>query len=263
MLNGQKVWTSGARHAALGELIARTDPAQARHRGLTAFLVPMDAPGVEIRPIRQMSGGSSFNEVFFTDVVVPDEARLGDIGQGWQVALTTLGFERARSGAGAQQPGGSFAQVAATARALGVQHDPLVRQLLADLYVRSEVQRRYAEKMTARPPRPADGGAGGAHARRGGVGPEADVVGEPDADLRRGERAAGSAAGRGHRGAGHALPGPSTCWARRDTGSPAEPRKSSGTSSPNGCSACPASPGHRPERPGRALPHPSPGASHQ
>ncbi len=148
VLNGQKVWTSGARHAALGELIARTDPAQARHRGLTAFLVPMDAPGVEIRPIRQMSGGSSFNEVFFTDVVVPDEARLGEVGQGWQVALTTLGFERAASGAGAQQPGGSFAQVAATARQLGRAGDPLVRQMLADLYVRSEVQRQYAEKMT-------------------------------------------------------------------------------------------------------------------
>ena len=148
VLNGQKVWTSGARHAALGELIARTDPGQARHRGLTAFLVPMDAPGVEIRPIRQMSGGSSFNEVFFTDVVVADEARLGEVGQGWQVALATLGFERAASGAGAQQPGGSFAQVVATARELGVQDDPLVRQMLADLYVRSEVQRRYAEKMT-------------------------------------------------------------------------------------------------------------------
>jgi alkylation response protein AidB-like acyl-CoA dehydrogenase len=148
VLNGQKVWTSGARHAALGELIARTDPAQARHRGLTAFLVPMDAPGVEIRPIRQMSGGSSFNEVFFTDVVVPDDARLGEVGQGWQVALTTLGFERAASGTGADQPGGSFAQVAATARQLGRAGDPLIRQLLADLYVRSEVQRRYAEKMT-------------------------------------------------------------------------------------------------------------------
>jgi alkylation response protein AidB-like acyl-CoA dehydrogenase len=148
VLNGQKVWTSGARHAALGELIARTDPARTRHRGLTAFLVPMDAPGVEIRPIRQMSGGSSFNEVFFTGVEVPDEARLGEIGQGWQVALTTLGFERAASGAGAQQPGGSFAQVAATARQLGRAGDPLVRQMLADLYVRSEVQRRYAEKMT-------------------------------------------------------------------------------------------------------------------
>jgi acyl-CoA dehydrogenase len=95
-----------------------------------------------------MSGGSSFNEVFFTGVEVPDEARLGEIGQGWQVALTTLGFERAASGAGAQQPGGSFAQVAATARQLGRAGDPLVRQMLADLYVRSEVQRRYAEKMT-------------------------------------------------------------------------------------------------------------------
>ena len=160
VLNGQKVWTSGARHAALGELIARTGPAQARHRGLTAFLVPMSAPGVQIRPIRQMSGGSGFNEVFFTDVVVPDEARLGEVGQGWQVALATLGFERAASGAGAQQPGGSFAQVAATARELGRSGDPLVRQMLADLYVRSEVQRRYAEKMTQPAAAGAPGGEG-------------------------------------------------------------------------------------------------------
>src|ERR1700735_4769788 len=99
----------------------------------------MDAPGVEIRPIRQMSGGSSFNEVFFTDVVVPDEARLGGGGPGGQVALTTLGLGGAAPGAGADQPGGSFAQVAATARQLGRAGDPLVRQLLADLYVRSEV----------------------------------------------------------------------------------------------------------------------------
>jgi alkylation response protein AidB-like acyl-CoA dehydrogenase len=168
VLNGQKVWTSGARHAALGELIARTDPAQARHRGLTAFLVPMDAPGVEIRPIRQMSGGSSFNEVFFTDVVVPDDARLGEVGAGWQVALTTLGFERAASGAGADQPGGSFAQVAATARQLGRTADPLVRQLLADLYVRSEVQRRYAEQM-AQPAAAGVGGVGGAGGAEGSV----------------------------------------------------------------------------------------------
>ena len=120
----------------------------------------MSAPGVQIRPIRQMSGGSGFNEVFFTDVVVPDEARLGEVGQGWQVALATLGFERAASGAGAQQPGGSFAQVAATARELGRSGDPLVRQMLADLYVRSEVQRRYAEKMTQPAAAGAPGGEG-------------------------------------------------------------------------------------------------------
>ena len=98
-------------------------------------------------------------EVFFTDVEVPDEARLGEAGQGWQVALATLGFERAASGAGAQQPGGSFPQVAATARQLGRAGDPLVRQMLADLYVRSEVQRRYAETMTQRAA--AGGGAPG------------------------------------------------------------------------------------------------------
>ena len=243
VLNGQKVWTSGARHAALGELIARTDPAQARHRGLTAFLVPMDAPGVEIRPIRQMSGGSSFNEVFFTDVVVPDEARLGEIGQGWQVALTTLGFERAASGAGAQQPGGSFAQAAATARQLGRLGDPLVRQLLADLYVRSEVQRRYAEKMTQSA---AAGGAG-----RGRVGAQAHVVGEPDAGLGGGDRAARAAAGRRHRGAwpvrlvrararGARLPD-----RRRHRGDPAEHHRRAG-------------PGPAPRPPPPAHPPPSP-----
>ncbi|MGI8446439.1 MAG: acyl-CoA dehydrogenase family protein [Streptosporangiaceae bacterium] len=169
VLNGQKVWTSGARHAALGELIARTGPGQARHRGLTAFLVPMDAPGVQIRPIRQMSGGSSFNEVFFTDVVVPDGARLGEVGQGWAVAMTTLGFERAASGAGTQQPGGSYDQVAATARELGVQDDPLVRQMLADLYVRSEVQHRYAEKMGQSASSAEAAGAGRAPGEEGSV----------------------------------------------------------------------------------------------
>ena len=98
VVNGQKVWSSGARFSAWGELICRTDPTVPKHAGLTAFLLPMDAPGVEVRPIRQMSGGASFNEVFLTDVRVPDSLRLGDVGDGWNVALTTLAFERATSG---------------------------------------------------------------------------------------------------------------------------------------------------------------------
>jgi alkylation response protein AidB-like acyl-CoA dehydrogenase len=93
LLNGQKMWTSGARHAAVGELIARSEPGSLRHHGLTAFLVPMDAPGVEIRPIRQMSGGSSFNEVFFTDVTVPDSCRLGAVGQRMAGAVGMPGAE--------------------------------------------------------------------------------------------------------------------------------------------------------------------------
>ena len=98
VVNGQKVWSSGARFAAWGELICRTDPSVPKHKGLTAFLVPMDAPGVDVRPIRQMSGGASFNEVFLTDVRIPDTLRLGAAGDGWNVALTTLAFERASSG---------------------------------------------------------------------------------------------------------------------------------------------------------------------
>ncbi|HVW32163.1 MAG TPA: acyl-CoA dehydrogenase family protein, partial [Acidimicrobiia bacterium] len=82
VVNGQKVWTSGAPHAAFGELIARTDPDVPRHQGLTAFIVPLDSPGVEIRPIRQMTGGSSFSEVFFTDVRLADDLRLGPVGDG-------------------------------------------------------------------------------------------------------------------------------------------------------------------------------------
>ena len=98
VLNGQKVWSSGAQFARWGELIARTDPSVPKHAGMTAFLIPLDAPGVQIRPIQQMSGGSSFNEVFLTDVRIPDDLRLGEVGQGWKVALTTLGFERGGSG---------------------------------------------------------------------------------------------------------------------------------------------------------------------
>ena len=112
VINGQKVWSSGARFAAWGELICRTDSSVPKHAGLTAFLVPMDAPGVEVRPIRQMSGGASFNEVFLTDVRIPDSLRLGAVGDGWNVALTTLAFERASSGsARGSEHGGSWEQV--------------------------------------------------------------------------------------------------------------------------------------------------------
>ena len=100
-----------------------------KHKGLTAFIIPMDLPGIEVRPIRQMSGGASFNEVFFSDVRVPDSMRLGGVGDGWRVALTTLGFERDRSGeAQTGRVGGSWAQLVATARAMGVTGDPVIRQ---------------------------------------------------------------------------------------------------------------------------------------
>lgn len=94
ILNGQKVWTSGAQYADFGYILCRTDVQAHRHAGLTAFILPMDSPGVDVRPLRQMSGGSSFNEVFLSDVELSDSLRLGEIGAGWSVAVTTLGFER-------------------------------------------------------------------------------------------------------------------------------------------------------------------------
>ena len=154
VINGQKVWSSGARFAEWGELIARSDPEVPKHRGLTAFIIPMDLPGIEVRRIKQMSGGASFNEVFFNDVRVPDSMRLGDIGDGWRVALTTLGFERDRSGESqAGRVGGSWAQLLATARAMGVTDDPVLRQRLAEAYTHQRVEtlllRRLADLVEA------------------------------------------------------------------------------------------------------------------
>ena len=135
VINGQKVWSSGAAFAEWGELLARTGPPEAKHAGITAFLLAMDTPGVEVRPIRQMTGGASFFEVFFSDVRIPDSMRLGPEGSGWSVAMATLGFERETSGAAQEGVGGSFADAAALAARLGRTGDPLVRQALASAYI--------------------------------------------------------------------------------------------------------------------------------
>ena len=140
ILNGQKVWTSGAQYSDLGEVIARTDADLPKHKGLTGFVVDMRAPGVEIRPLRQMTGGASFNEVFFADVRVPDRDRLGDVNNGWSVALTTLMNERAAIGAGGGSGGGGLLHRATElVRAMGVGGDPIVRQRLAQLHIQSRV----------------------------------------------------------------------------------------------------------------------------
>lgn len=98
VLDGQKVWTSVAQHSQIGMALCRTDPEAPKHRGITAFLVDMSAPGVDIRPLRQMTGGADFNEVFLTDVRVSDDHRLGEVDGGWAVAMTTLMNERATVG---------------------------------------------------------------------------------------------------------------------------------------------------------------------
>jgi acyl-CoA dehydrogenase len=99
VINGQKIWTSGAHYSDYGILITRTDPNVPKHNGLTMFYIDMKAPGVEVRPIKQISGQSHFNEVFFTDLRIPDSQRLGAVGNGWQVSLTTLMNERMSIGA--------------------------------------------------------------------------------------------------------------------------------------------------------------------
>jgi alkylation response protein AidB-like acyl-CoA dehydrogenase len=100
LVDGQKVWTSFARHASFGILLARTDPALPKHKGLTMFVVPMDAPGVTIRPLRQITGDAEFNEVFLDGVRLDDAQRIGEPGEGWRVAVTMLSFERLAVGSG-------------------------------------------------------------------------------------------------------------------------------------------------------------------
>ncbi|MFM2072489.1 MAG: hypothetical protein RLZZ623_2752 [Actinomycetota bacterium] len=149
VLDGQKVWTSGAVFAQWGLAITRHDFNVPKHRGLTAFLVPFDAPGMDVRPIGQMTGGSNFNEVFLTGVRVPDSLRLGPIGEGWRVALTCLGFERDHSsGSSSAHTGGGYKQVLATAEHLGLTGDPVIRQELANLYIHHRVE-QYTNRRAA------------------------------------------------------------------------------------------------------------------
>jgi alkylation response protein AidB-like acyl-CoA dehydrogenase len=141
-ISGQKVWTSGAQYSDFGEIICRTDADAEKHRGITAFIVDMKAPGVTIKPLKQMNGGATFNEVFFDEVRVPEENVLGDVDQGWSVAITTLMNERVAIGSGG---GGGMrsspSDLIALAQQRGRNRDALVRQKLADIYIRSRIQR--------------------------------------------------------------------------------------------------------------------------
>lgn len=163
IINGQKVWNSLAHIADWGILVARSDPNVPKHKGLTYFIVDMHSPGVEVRPIKQITGGATFNEVFLTDVVIPDENRLGAVGEGWRVALTTLMNERMLLGAG-RQPGpdtGAILDLAARCMIQGrpAIEDSGVRQELAELITQQEALRLTGYRaLTAlsqgRPPGP-------------------------------------------------------------------------------------------------------------
>ena len=146
IVNGQKVWTTLAHLSRWGMLVARTDPDQPKHKGLTYFVVDMQAPGVEVRPLRQMTGDAEFNEVYFTDVRIPDAERLGDEGEGWGVSLTTLMNERVSIGGTVTPRGSGYIASAVKAYQDGHERHPepvrnALRDELMKLWVQAEAHR--------------------------------------------------------------------------------------------------------------------------
>ncbi|TDI60508.1 MAG: acyl-CoA dehydrogenase, partial [Alphaproteobacteria bacterium] len=151
VINGQKIWTSGAQHSDYGMIITRTDPTVAKHKGLTMFYLRMDTPGVEVKPIKQLNGNTEFNEVYFTDVRIPDSQRLGDVGNGWMVSLTTLMNERLAVGGGFPTNFEDMFQYAKTVeddKGPAIQND-VVRERLADWYVASAGLRNTGYRLTS------------------------------------------------------------------------------------------------------------------
>jgi alkylation response protein AidB-like acyl-CoA dehydrogenase len=142
LVTGQKVWTSAAQYAKWCMLVARTDPETRAHAGLTYFVLDMKQPGVDFRPIIQITGESEFNELFFDDAFIPDEHMLAGVGDGWKVATTTLMNERAGIALAAQiEARSALDELTELALARGLGDDPLVQSRLADLYVDSEALR--------------------------------------------------------------------------------------------------------------------------
>ena len=138
VVNGQKVWTSGAQSSDWGILLVRTDPDQPKHRGITYLLVDMRAPGIEVRPLTQIDGAVHFNEVFLSDVRVPVENVVGEIDGGWGVTMTTLVNERSAIGGGGMV---QFAEILMLARELGRTDEPVLRQELAKIYTYFQITR--------------------------------------------------------------------------------------------------------------------------
>jgi alkylation response protein AidB-like acyl-CoA dehydrogenase len=143
IVNGSKIWTSLAQFATYGILIARTDPDVSKHQGISYFVCPMDLPGIEIRPIIEMTGGHTFNEVFLTDVRLPADSLVGEVNQGWSLAKVTLGNERVSlsSGGALWGMGPNGADLLDLVRAAGGVTDPLLRQRLARLHTTEEILR--------------------------------------------------------------------------------------------------------------------------
>ena len=163
VVNGQKVWTSLAHRARWGLLLARTDPDVPKHKGLTYFVLDMHGPGVQTRPLRQMTGHAEFNEVYMTDARIPDTFRLGEVGDGWRVAMTTLMNERsALGGSGSRRGAGTIGDAVALWASRPDLQTPVLRDRLSGLWLRSEAQRLTSERSRV-------------SASVGGPGPEASV----------------------------------------------------------------------------------------
>ncbi|MCB9417337.1 MAG: acyl-CoA dehydrogenase family protein [Mycolicibacterium sp.] len=163
VINGQKVWTSLAHRARWGLLLARSNPDLPKHKGLTYFVLDMHAPGVETRPLRQLTGQAEFNEVYITDARIPDTHRLGAVGDGWRVAMTTLMNERSALGAsGSRRGAGTIEEAVSLWAARPELHTPVLRDRLAQLWLRAEAQRLTSERSRA-------------SATVGGPGPEGSI----------------------------------------------------------------------------------------
>jgi len=162
VVHGQKVWTSRGAYAQWGLLLVRHDPTVPKHRGITAFGLSMHAPGVDVRPLRQMNGDAHFTEVFLDDVRVPDTDRIGGVGDGWRVALTCLSYERGASTAGGTSGLLDVARLIELARARGRLRDPRVRDELARLVIETRVMGYTARRArdTAQAGRPGPEGSG-------------------------------------------------------------------------------------------------------
>jgi alkylation response protein AidB-like acyl-CoA dehydrogenase len=168
VVNGQKVWNTLAHLADRGMLVARTDPEKPKHKGLTYFMLDMHAPGVEVRPLRQITGEAEFNEVYLTDARIADTDRIGDVGDGWRVSMTTLMNERTTIGSASV--GGSKKNVSGIEEAIDIwmkrpaaERDPVSRDRIARLWIESEVL-RYTNQRAA------------AKARAGNPGPEGSIA---------------------------------------------------------------------------------------
>jgi alkylation response protein AidB-like acyl-CoA dehydrogenase len=167
VITGQKVWNTLAHIADRGMLVARTDPDVPKHKGMTYFALDMHAPGVEVRPLRQMTGEAEFNEVYLTEVRVPDADRVGDVGAGWRVAMTTLANERTTIGGGGGTPGRGSGAIAEALRIWAdephVERDAVNRDRLTRLWIEAEVLRLTNLRA-------------GANRRAGNPGPEGSIA---------------------------------------------------------------------------------------